>query len=113
MNKEVKDLWVATLRGNEYKQGRFMLRDLDDHFDPIGVLCDLAVSAGVLPEPKKYTKPEAHNFFGYTYGGLATRAPKEVCEWAGIGYWTCNTVITMNDNGKSFNDVADWIEQNL
>lgn len=114
MNKDIKDLWVATLRRGEYKQGKFMFRDLDDNFDAVGVLMDLAASAGVIDKPKKYTKETgATQFFGWTYDRSATRITKTVYEWAGIGYYTANHIQTMNDHGKNFNTIADYIEEEL
>jgi len=76
------------------------------------------VAAGVLPPAKRYDKTSgAQHFFGYTFkdgkAETATRVPKAVCEWAGIGYWTCNHIQTMNDKGKTFAEIADWIEENL
>lgn len=118
MNKVVKDEWVACLRDGSYKKTSFMLQDLDNHFDAVGVLVDRAVSAGIVPVPKRYDKESgAEVFFGYAYQdgnhSTATRVPKAVCEWAGIGYWTCNRVQMMNDKGKTFTEIADWIEENL
>lgn len=116
MNSKVKDLWVCSLRDGSFKKGKFLMRDLDEHYDAVGVLCELAVSAGVIPPAKRYDK-EGGQFFGYSYEDgkhtTATRAPKAVCEWAGIGYWTCNRIQTLNDKGWSFEKIADYIEENV
>lgn len=116
MDAKVKAEWLACLRDGSYKQTKYALQDLDNHFDAVGVLVDRAVSAGVLPAPIRRDR-EGGMFFGYTYQDdnhvTATRCPKAVYEWAGIGYWTCNHIQSMNDNGKSFAQIADWIEENL
>lgn len=117
MNSDVKALWVASLKDGSFKQGKFGLRDLDDYYDAQGVLCELAVSAGVIDPPTKHTKPEASVFFGYIYGPkdnrTATGLPKAVCEWAGIEYRLAYSIGLMGDNGKKFTEIADWIEENL
>lgn len=46
MNPEIKAKWVAALRSGEYKQGRAYLR-FDGAHCCLGVLCELAVKAGV------------------------------------------------------------------
>ncbi len=118
MNRDIRDEWIACLTDGSYKQTKFMLHDLDGYFDAVGVLVDRAVPAGAIPAPKRYDKASgALVFFGYRYedgkSGTATRAPKAVCEWAGIGYWTCNHIQMMNDKGKSFEEIAQWIKENL
>src|SRR5689334_11788613 len=53
MNKEVKDQWVAALRSGEYEQGKGTLQE-DGKFCCLGVLCELAVKAGVTTsEPRE------------------------------------------------------------
>jgi hypothetical protein len=119
MDKAVKTEWIACLRSGTYeKTTEFRLRDVDNRYDPIGVLCDRAVAAGVLPEPRFFDRGvEGRVFFGYTYESdkhtTATRIPKAVEEWAGIEYWTANHIQSMSDKGKSFDEIATWIEENL
>lgn len=116
MNPKIKAEWVACLRDNSYKQGKYLLQDLDNHFDAVGVLVDRAVQAGVLPAPRRFDDKDGV-FHGYVYQDnghtQATRCPKEVWEWAGIGYWTCNHIQTKNDKGMTFVQIADWIDENL
>lgn len=116
MNPDIKALWVASLRDGSFRRGRFQLRDLDDYFDPIGVLCELAVSAGVLDQPERYDN-EGGVFFGYRYGSPgdyhATGLPKAVEEWSSLNYHTAYRVAMLSDNGKTFIQIADWIEENL
>ena len=44
--------WIDALESGEYQQGRGKLRTKDNKFCCLGVLCDLAVKEGILPEPK-------------------------------------------------------------
>ena len=119
MDAKIKAEWLACLRDGTYVQTKeFRLQDVDGHFDPIGVLCDRAVAAGVLPKPRFFDRGvEGRVFFGYTYESgnhtTATRLPKAVEEWAGIEYWTANHIQSMSDKGKTFAQIADWIEENL
>ncbi len=43
MNPTVKQLWTEALRSGTYTQGSKRLRDKEDHFCVLGVLCDLYV----------------------------------------------------------------------
>jgi hypothetical protein len=115
MNRSIRDLWAASLKDGSFKQGKYQLRDLDDYYDATGVLCELAVSAGVIDPPKKRTKPEAQLFFGYDYGHktYGTQVPQPVLYWAGLTQYTAYHVALMGDRGKKFPEIAEWIEENL
>jgi len=52
MKLEVKKLWIEALRSGKYEQGRGALNK-DGKFCCLGVLCDLAVKAGVEVEVNK------------------------------------------------------------
>lgn len=81
MDEAVRDLWVAVLRSGVYTQGYDRLRSLEDHFTPLGVLCDLAVRVGVTSWDKldgEWVLPSMH--LPMT-GGLI---PPAVIEWAGF-----------------------------
>jgi hypothetical protein len=45
VNKKIKAKWVAALRSGEYKKGNFQLRNNDDEFCCLGVLCNLHAQA--------------------------------------------------------------------
>lgn len=111
MNPTVKAEWIACLTDGSYKQGKYGLRDLDDHFDAVGVLMDRAAAAGVIDAPVFYGPREGGVFFGWTYDGSATRLTKAVGEWSGLDYWSANRIITMNDSGKSFIEIASYIKE--
>lgn len=106
MNAEVKALWLDALRSGEYQQTKGRLRrdnpidpeDLDDGYNAgyccLGVLCDLAVKAGVtqLHEEKPYADSsyeEERNYTVYNYGAskdhrYGSVLPPEVAQWAGL-----------------------------
>lgn len=88
MNKKLKRLWIAGLRGGTYQQvtGSFGDRDvltgiqINNKRCAISILSEIMVRDGFTP---KDMGAEAHR------------------------------AMTMNDAGKSFIEIADWIEENL
>ena len=122
--KAILAAWLEALRGQsevKYKQGTGALREVQggkkkDTFCCLGVLCDLAVKAGVVGQED----PEARDSNLYSYGGETGLLPQEVMDWAGMrgtsgefeedGATIELTVI--NDHGASFKKIADVIEKN-
>lgn len=109
MNAEVKAQWLDALRSGEYQQTKGRLRrdnpidpeDADDGYNAgyccLGVLCDLAVKAGVtqIHEEKPYADSDypvteaERNYTVYQYGLNEDRRdgsvlPPEVAQWAGL-----------------------------
>lgn len=113
MTPDAKELWVASLRDGSFVKGKYGLRDLEDRYDATGVLCELAVMNGIIKPAKRYDKPDASVFFGYTYDGLATGISKKVEEWSGLSYRLGFNIAMKGDRGMSFDKIADWIEDNL
>jgi hypothetical protein len=103
--------WVAALRSGEYKQGRRVLHH-GDNFCCLGVGCDLAIKAGVKLEVSTIPGEPTR------YGGDRNYTPKEVMEWLGLaskdGVYRIgvgsSSLASMNDDGKSFSQIADVIE---
>ena len=52
MAKTPRELWMTALRSGKYKQTTGTLADQDGHCC-LGVACDLAVKAGIIPPPVK------------------------------------------------------------
>lgn len=97
MNEELKAKWITALRSGNYKQGVGRLRG-DDKFCCLGVLCDLVV-------PEDWDGPEQ----------LSTWAlpPSYVIEPCGLSDATCAELACKNDDGESFEEIADYIEKNV
>jgi hypothetical protein len=123
MNPEVKAKWVAALRSGDYEQGRHRLHCKDGKFCCLGVLCDLAVKNGVIPEPEGWGP-------AYYYGSsVVSRSdvsiPIAVSEWAGltgssrhnprveIAPGSTSTLANLNDSGTPFERIAQVIEEKL
>jgi hypothetical protein len=116
MNPQVQQAWVKALRSGEYKQGRTRLR-AGDKFCCLGVLCDLHQKAGLGRwDGTEYfdgAEDEDHT---------ALLLPDAVMEWAGLSYCSgCFVHIgtrkmllsNHNDEGASFADLANAIEEQL
>jgi hypothetical protein len=107
MNPTVKKQWLEALRSGKYQQGNGRLRssrDGVDRFCCLGVLCDLL-------EPESWTETSVPGFYRHSihegYPGST------VLESAGLEHDQCQILASMNDNGKSFEDVAQFIEVTL
>lgn len=102
--------WVAALRSGKYKQGKGALhRKNGDKFCCLGVLCNLAVKAGVIAAPKLISDGQ------FSYEGRAGTLPTKVTTWAKLRspngdnrFW--NSLDAMNDDGKRFSTIAKFIE---
>ncbi|MFE7797034.1 hypothetical protein [Nocardia sp. NPDC057440] len=123
MKQDIKDQWVAALRSGDYAQTRGYLRD-NSGFCCLGVLCDIAAKSGVVVG--SYTGILGSYQYGANYEDLVL--PPEVQEWAGIrvgspriGEYTwpdggTNDDIELselNDEGVSFSEIADLIEERM
>jgi hypothetical protein len=131
VNREVRDVWVAALRSGRYAQLRGALAFVDpdvvdeagdDHrasvgYCCLGVLCQLAVDAGVPVEVT--TTPLGSR----RYDGELNYLPAAVRRWADLS--SPNPRVTvglddewsladLNDDGtSSFDDIAHLIEEQL
>ena len=119
MNPEVKTRWVAALRSGGYEQGKGYL-SLNGEFCCLGVLCELAVEAGVIGAATP--SDVAHSVMFYGDEDAARILPWEVMEWSGVyrdnGKFQIDTAAgpsftslsVLNDSGSSFSQIADLIE---
>ena len=106
MNKSVKLKWKKALISGEYKQGKEVLKQLDNSFCCLGVLCDI--------HSKETDTSWDENAYGATYRNESIELPPEVVEWAGIDFDIQEKLIDMNDiQDKSFIDIAYYIDKNL
>lgn len=111
MNLGIKHQWVTALRSGKYRQGGGALRKSHDGIDTyccLGVLCELAVAANVIPQP--VLDGEA-----YLYGPWEEAAllPREVVTWAELPHENPLDLSAVNDQGSTFSKIADMIEENL
>jgi hypothetical protein len=122
-NASVVQEWITALRSGEYKQTQGVLNRVESTafetpqvgFCCLGVLCDLAVKAGVIDSG------EVHSGVTY-YDNERGTLPLAVQEWAGVdakGYYYPNddlgeatNLVTHNDSDMmDFNGIADIVEE--
>jgi len=130
MNKRIKELWIAALRSGSYKQGQKRLRwDEEDGptFCCLGVLCEIAVDESICYRFEDGYKVDAGEP-GEHYTLSTSYLPEAVQEWAGLdnsdpdlaldekysdGSSRLTTLASLNDGGRTFDEIADLIEENL
>ena len=106
MNEQVKEKWLNALRSGDYQQTRQYLHK-EDGFCCLGVLCDLY---------GKEHNVEWELVNGDTYYEFQDEPellPLFVAEWAGVERHRSFTLGELNDNGSTFNEIADLIEKHL
>lgn len=115
MKKNVMKKWVAALRSGKYKQGTGQLRENKGNtFCCFGVLCDIS-KIGRWSAPK--ILPYLRQKYNYSYKQNTAVLPKEVMKWANLktgngGYDAYLPPLAIkNDNGATFEDIADLIEK--
>lgn len=122
MNKLIKKKWCDSLRSEEYKQGTGLLRDHQNRFCCLGVLCDIYIK-----ETGKLEWTNLHeNFFlspdKKIIIGNSALPPDQIKKWAGFSdlKWhsgeilaNVETLVILNDRGDSFKEIADVIEKYL
>lgn len=96
MEPELKAKWIEALRSGKYQQTQHRLKD-DKGFCCLGVLCDVQGADFKAIRAK------------YDTLSLSQSPP----EYLGTIGGACSTLVQMNDEGKSFAEIADYIEQNL
>ena len=115
MNPEIKKQWVAALRSGEYRKGTAQLRDGNDRYCCLGVLCELAVKANVTQRVRT-----GYRDFASRDGVENSLLTLAVMVWAGITTSSPNvnyagenfSLADLNDNqGASFATIADYIEE--
>lgn len=123
--KDVKDKWVAALRSGEYAQceGRMSREVMLDGYQTTGYCClgvlekitigqvisdgtpsaESANAIGIVFAFKDATEPDGTNNYGEVCGShfSVSRQGEEVM------------LTNLNDNGTSFSEIADLIEENV
>lgn len=115
MNEDVKHQWVSALRSGGYKQAQDGLKG-GGRFCCLGVLCDLAVKAGVAEGWRDDLV--VHRSIGYSeiWDGNESSASlptRKVLDWAGLGRDDSLRLAGLNDSGWSFERIANLIEEDL
>lgn len=110
------DLWTDALESGRFTQAHGYLNANGEHCC-LGVLCELAIEAGV---PLEKTERDARTVDGrvvYCYDNDAYGIPVAVQEWSGINadaeYNPEGRYLSYeNDTGKTFTEIAQIIRDN-
>jgi hypothetical protein len=105
MNAAAKK-WIRALKSGKYRQTKDHLRT-NYGFCCLGVACDLAVKAKVIPAPEK----EGGQYY---YDNAGAVLPRPVQTWLGLrtnsGRFGQKSLMDLNDEGKRFKTIARIIE---
>jgi len=113
MNPQIKQKWVDALRSGEYQQTKGRLHD-ENGFCCLGVLCDLYIKENQLE-----WEPSTHYNNAYMFQDMAKILPISVMVWVGVGEGNPpvndgdSSLAELNDQGSTFNEIADLIENHL
>lgn len=107
MNPQIKQDWLAALRSGEYPQGtgRLLTKATEcmrhDTYCCLGVLCRVA-DIPIRPDGVRWADGRDIDFRDLLKRtGLTHSEAEKVCH-----------ITTMNDSGKSFKEIARWLEKN-
>lgn len=114
MNPEIKAQWVAALRSGKYKQGKNVLHNVDaGTYCCLGVLCDLAVKAGVISVGSHEYHSDAggdievYGATGDKYAQGGVTLPAEVVTWASLEDGNPNVYVEDVDGNEYPQDLAE------
>jgi hypothetical protein len=105
MNRELRDKWVAALRSGEYKQARGWLSHKGGYCC-LGVLCDVAGLSRNHRDPVEFVFNDA----GRDDDEMILGALRKDVD--GDGDYA-KRLAELNDNGASFDEIADYIEAHI
>lgn len=127
MNPQVKEMWIKALQTGQYAQATGKLHAIEDGqagFCCLGVLCDLAVREGVINPPKVddthydtimyYGQEEAHELLPYevmTWAELDSDNGNFEQSWDDTIVKTITSLVDLNDGGKTFMELAEYIKE--
>ena len=113
MNPQIKQKWVDALRSGDYQQTKGRLRK-EDKFCCLGVLCDLYIKENNV----EWQHNEVDDYF---YENHFSILPSSVVEWSGVkheiptvtNFYETESLVSLNDGGSTFEQIADLIEEQL
>ena len=123
LKSDIKARWVAALRSGKYKQGIGALRDTDDTYCCLGVLCDI-VKDEVGGEWESISEKLTHYNFVTPTAAHSALLPDSVETYVGLETGDViivslapshisRPVTAWNDEGRTFAEIADAIEEQL
>lgn len=105
LKPEVKAKLLEALRSGRYKQGKGYLRNVDNCFCVLGVLCDVVEPDSWVAEGSLFHHDGRHICPSFT---LVKSVLTDEDSNAAIAFMTL--LYEMNDEGVTFPDLADYVE---
>jgi hypothetical protein len=115
----VKKAWIKALRSKKFKQGQGALRSHDNEYCCLGVLCTVfqeltGRTEWVTTWNDDYALTDTGEHDGLDFSPSTGVPPMLVCTAVGITPIAIHDLIDMNDEeGKTFAEIADYIEAKL
>lgn len=102
MDQEFKAEWVEALRSGEFKQTKGVMESFKN-----GRMCCLGVLTSIVTgkRPSQLKKWEVAFPWDIT--------TVDVCEIVGLSEYQARELAKMNDRGRRFSTIANYIEKNL
>jgi len=106
MRQNELNIWINALKGGEYNQVKNALKT-DNGYCCLGVLCEVLKDKYDL----KWSRSSPYRI---NYGGLSSEEtlPPTFREKVGISNVVMSVLMDKNDHGVSFEEIADYIEEN-
>ena len=100
-----KEKWLTELRSGQYKQGKKLLRSLQDDYCCLGIACEI-----VKPESGRHCDTKNAYEYENLYFSISDNMKKQTGLTLDIEY----ILSSLNDyDNWTFPQIADWIEENL
>jgi len=116
MDSTFKARWVAALTSGNYKQGFSVLHritDTGDEFCCLGVACKLLADDGKIESaPHDWSVPSTARVMLYN-GTDIHYMPVVARDKLGLPHYEMMRLADMNDDMKTFEEIAQWIDVNL
>jgi hypothetical protein len=109
MDAKLKADWTAALRSGDFKQINEFLQTARGHCC-LGVLCEVS-------KVGQWRVRAANGYVGFLMDGDGVEASSVITDAmakaVGLDEKTVETLWRMNDDGKPFAEIADWIDANI
>lgn len=110
LEKEFAQKWIKALRSGKFKQGSGYLKDEINCYCCLGVACHI-ISPKARITKKFYIDSDSLSKNTNVSKQLFKKMP-ELLRGTDVENSFVYNVSEMNDAGMSFNEIADWIEEN-
>jgi hypothetical protein len=108
--------FIQALRQGEYHQIKGVLRSVNGYCAS-GVACDVYRLANKSNTAYRWVHGGAYDsrylMFFTPEQKYLTMMPDEVRQYFNLSLHHENHIVEMNDSGKSFHEIADWLEQQV